>query len=263
MRPPFAEKCREVPRDVIQLPLPTRKPSGLLRRRFDPCAGAPRGRYGRALRNARARAAEERGITIIEMLVTMAVMIIILSALTTVAVEASNSEVRTNKRYRAQVAGRLALDKVRRELHCAGSVAVVNSSGTTLAAGVVGNGIYTTLGGYCPSNGLTTNGALLVKVTWCTSASTLKTGTFALYRLASLSTQPACATTGVKWADYLTTATPFCIPSTSASCGGIFKPASSLSTLYVNFPVNINGASSTTAKFTLVDNIALRNSVRG
>jgi len=214
------------------------------------------------LRRARARAAEERGIAIAEMIVTMAVMIVVGAALTNVVVEASTAEVRINRSFQAQVQGRLGLDKLRRELHCAGSVSVVSANGAAVAAGTSGNGINVILGGYCPTNGLTSDTSLSVKVTWCTSASTLKTGDYALYRLASLTSQPVCSTGGIKWADYLTTATPFCLPDTSHSCGGTFKSTNSLPTLQVNLPLNLNGPSSTSSSFRLVDDIALRNSAR-
>lgn len=198
----------------------------------------------------------------IELLVTMAVMLIILSALSTVAVGASRSEVRINRRYQAQAEGRLALDKLRRELHCASAVTVVSSSASPVSDGTSGNGINLTLGGYCPTNGLTSNTSLQVFVTWCTGTSTATTGDFALYRLASLSSQPTCSTSGMKWADYLTTATPFCLPSTTTACGGVFRSATSLPVLHITLPVNVNGPSSTTSSFRLVDDIALRNSVR-
>ena len=244
---------------MTSAPLPTRRFARLPPHRL-PRGGATPG--ARALRHVRARAAEEHGVSIMELLVTMVILTVIVTALTTVIVEASNAQVRTNRTVQAQNEGRLALDKLRRELHCADSISVVNASGNSVAAGTSGNQIRITLGGYCPTNGLTANAATTVYVTWCTSASTKKTGDFGLYRLASTSSYPACATTGRKWADYLTTAVPFCLPSTSALCGGVLKTALSLPTVRVTLPVNLNGPTSTTASFRLVDDIALRNSAR-
>jgi type II secretory pathway pseudopilin PulG len=198
----------------------------------------------------------------IELMVTMALMGIVAAALGAVIVSATNAEVRTSKTFQAQVQGSVALDKLRRELHCAASVTVVSSTGSAVGAGTAGAGINTILGGYCPTNGLTQNAASTVYVTWCTKASTLLTGEYALYRLASLSSQPACATTGVKWADYLTTSTPFCLPSTATACSGVFRSPTSLQTLRVALPLNLNGASSLVQGFNLVDFIALRNSAR-
>lgn len=246
---------------MSHFPSPKQMFPGLRRRLEGVCAREIPGRPSTRER-LRQHILDERGVSVIELLVSMAVMLIILSALSTVAVEASNSQVRTNNRFQAQIQGRLAMDKLRRELHCANGLTVVNSAGTAVAAGTAGRGVYVTLGGYCPTNGLTSTASATVYVTWCTLASTLRSGTFALYRLASLSSQQACATSGVKWADYLTAAQLFCLPNTSTACGGVFKSADSLPTLKVTIPVNLNGASSTSSSFRLVDDIALRNSPR-
>ena len=91
-----------------------------------------------------------------ELVVTMALMSIVAAALSTVIVSASNAEVRTNRSFQAQVQGRIALNKLRRELHCASAITVRSSSGSALSAGTAGAQIAITLGGYCPTNGLTT-----------------------------------------------------------------------------------------------------------
>ena len=215
------------------------------------------------IRRLRGRAGDERGVSLVELLVTMVLMAIVGGSLNSVIVSAVKAEARTNRSFQAQQQGRLALDKLRRELHCASSVAVVNGSGITVAAGVSGNGINAILGGYCPTNGLTSDGSQSVYVTWCTLASTQKPGDYALYRRASLSSQPSCSTSGTQPADYLTTATPFCLPSTTAACGGVLKSVASLSTLHVTLPVNLNGPTSAKETFNLVDDIALRGSARG
>jgi hypothetical protein len=107
-----------------------------------------------------------------------------------------------------------------------------------------------------------TSGGTTLYATWCTSPTTLLTGNHAaLYRATSTSAPyPTCtATSKVKWADYLTTATPFCLPSTTAACGGVFKPSTSLPTLHVTMPVNLNGVGSTIESYNVVDDITLRN----
>jgi hypothetical protein len=97
-------------------------------------------------------------------------------------------------------------------------------------------------------------------VTWCTSASTLNTSDWALYRVTSTSAAPLCSASGkVKWADYLTTSTPFCLPSTTAACGGVLRPSTSLPMLHVTMPVNLEGPTATTDTYNVVDDIALRN----
>jgi type II secretory pathway pseudopilin PulG len=196
-----------------------------------------------------------------ELVVTMALMSIVAAALSSVIVAASNAEVRTNRNFQAQVQGRVALNKLRRELHCASAITVRNSSGSAVSAGTAGAQVAITLGGYCPTNGLTTNTSQSVYVTWCTSTSSAQTGRYALYRLASLSSQPACATSGTQWADYLTTSTPFCLPSTSVACSGVYKSATSLPTLHVGLPISLNTSTSSDL-FNITDDIALRNGTR-
>ena len=46
-------------------------------------------------------------------------MSVVITSLTTVFVQASNSETDMNSRFQAQLTARLALDKMRREVHCA------------------------------------------------------------------------------------------------------------------------------------------------
>ena len=214
------------------------------------------------LSRARRRLQDERGISMMELVVTMALMSIVAAALSAVIVAASNAEVRTNRSFQAQVQGRIALNKVRRELHCASAIAVRSSSGGNVAAGTEGAQIAITLGGYCPTNGLTTNSAQSVYVTWCTMSSSAQTGRYALYRLASLSSQPSCATTGMKWADYLTTSTPFCLPSTTVACSGVYKSTTSLPTLHVGLPISLSKTSTTSTLFNITDDIAIRNGTR-
>jgi len=81
--------------------------------------------------------------------------------------------------------------------------------------------------------------------------------------MTSTASQPTCTSSGqVKWVDYLTTSTPFCLPSTTAACSGVLRPASSLPMLHVAMPVNLNGPTSTIATYDVVDDIALRNGAR-
>ena len=117
-----------------------------------------------------------------------------------------------------------------------------------------------TLPGQCP----TATGGATTYATWCTSASTLTTGDYALYRVATTSLPPpTCATAGkIKWVDYLTTSTPFCLPNSSTACSGVLKPTNSLPLLHVALPVNLNGPASTMQSYNLVDDVALRNGAR-
>ena len=60
--------------------------------------------------------AEERGVTLIEMLVVLAILGIVLAGMTTLFVSASTSHTDQSNRIEAQRNGRLALDGLRREI---------------------------------------------------------------------------------------------------------------------------------------------------
>ena len=183
------------------------------------------------------RLLSERGYSLIEMLTVLVIMGVVMTSLTTVFVQASNSETDMNNRFQAQLTTKLALDKIRREIHCA-SVATPTGSSSSVTI---------TLPSYCKTG----SGS----ITWCTRSN--GTNRYALYRVVG-----ATCTGGVKWADYL-------VPSsTAATCSGalcIFnytaQSTSSLAKLGVDLPVNVKPAK-TVEQYELIDDIVLRNSTR-
>ena len=179
----------------------------------------------------------ERGFSLIEMLTVMVIMGIVMGSLTTVFVSASNSESDMNNRFQAQLTSRLALDKLRREVHCA---SVITPTG-------VASSVTLTLPSYCKTG----SGS----ITWCTRS--LGTNRYGLYRIVG-----ATCTGGVQWADYLVSS------STASVCSGalcIFsytaQSPTSLAKLHVDLPVNVR-PSMTVDRYELIDDIALRNSTR-
>jgi Tfp pilus assembly protein PilV len=208
-------------------------------------------------RRLRTRAAAEGGFSLVELLISMFILVIIVASLTSVLVSASHTELDANKRFQAQLSDRTGLDKIHREIHCAN--AVTDTNGAALTAGTAYNAITVTLGSTCP----TAISASTTYSTWCTAASS-PTGDYALYRVATTALPRAtCATAGkVKWVDYLTTSTPFCLPSSATACSGVLKPTMSLPLLHVTLPVNLNGPGFTKESYNLVDDIALRNGTR-
>jgi type II secretory pathway pseudopilin PulG len=170
--------------------------------------------------------ARQDGYSVIELLVSMAILAGVMGSVTVLFVHASNAEVDLQNRFQAQQAARLALDKLRRETHCASAASVATSSSVTL-----------TLASYCPTG----TGA----VTWCTVGSSSR---FGLYR----KTGTSCDAAGVKWADYLTTGSVFTYSAQSPS---------SLAKLHVDFPINLK-PTKTVQAYELVDDIVLRNSTR-
>jgi prepilin-type N-terminal cleavage/methylation domain-containing protein len=185
------------------------------------------------------RSANERGFTLIELLITMVVMGVVISSLTTLFVTGTNAELDMNNRFQAQVNARLALDKVRREIHCASSASTTGPASS----------VTITLPSYCKTG----SGS----ITWCTRSN--GTNRYALYRVAG-----ATCTGGVKWADFMvsTSTAPTC-GSPTALCVFNYtaQSTSSLAKLGVDFPVNVK-PSKTTDTYELKDDIVLRNSTR-
>ncbi|HEY2741199.1 MAG TPA: prepilin-type N-terminal cleavage/methylation domain-containing protein [Gaiellaceae bacterium] len=213
-------------------------------------------------RRLRARAAAEGGFTLVELIVTLAVLLIVVASLSSVLVSATRTEADANSRFQAQEQARTGLAQLTRELHCASSVTVTDSLGAAVSAPSSGSRIAATV----PSTCATSGGATLF-VTWCTSPSTLNTSDWALYRVTSTTSAPLCSASGkIKWADYLTTplGNIFCLPGTTlaTACGGVVRPTTSLPMLHVAMPVNLKGPGSTIDSYNVVDDIALRNAVR-
>jgi prepilin-type N-terminal cleavage/methylation domain-containing protein len=220
-------------------------------------------------RRVRARLAAEEGFTLVELLMTMVILLIVVASLSSVLVSATHTEVDANNRFQAQEQARTGLAQLTRELHCAS--AVTQTTGAALTTGTSYNAITAALPSTC-----STSGGTALYVTWCTAASTLKTGDYALYRVTSISAPTSlaplnCSSSGKrKWVDYLQPTAglspawsyPFCLPSTSAACGGVLKPSTSLPLLHVTMPVNLNGPASTIQSYNVVDDIALRNAAR-
>jgi type II secretory pathway pseudopilin PulG len=201
----------------------------------------------------RRRLLDEGAFGLIELVVTMAILGTVLAALTGLFASASKSEADLNNRFRAQEQGRLALDKIRREVHCASAVTPNAGAATSL--------VTITLGGYCQTSGLGGDATQSTTATWCTLPSTVSSTTrYALWRVPG--TIATCTSTGgIKWADYLTTQTVFTpVASTSTS----------LAKLGVCLPVNTTFSASsdtcttraTRATYALADDVVLRNTLR-
>jgi prepilin-type N-terminal cleavage/methylation domain-containing protein len=168
---------------------------------------------------------KQEGYTLPELLTVMAILGIVLAALGQLFVQASTSEVEQNRRFQAQTEARLALDKVRREAHCASAVSPAGTSGS----------VTLTLPAGCPTGS--------GQVTWCTQGAGNRWG---LYRVAG-----ASCTGGTQYVDYLTMQNVFSYTVQSGS----------LARLSVDFPVDVN-PTDTLRGYRLQDSIVLRNSPR-
>jgi type II secretory pathway pseudopilin PulG len=202
------------------------------------------------MRWMRQRLAGEEGISLTELIVVVAILGTIIAGLSQLFVSASNSQVDQTNRVRAQIDGRIALDKLRREIHCASAVSP-NPNGTwpTRAVTIL-----------VPSS-CATYVSGIASITWCT------TGGAAPYTLrryphtSDLSTQAyanACANTGSGVTSWTSSVTA----TTSVTGGQIFRSytassGTTIASMAVDLPIKQGNT-----VFDLTDNIALRNTPR-
>ena len=71
-------------------------------------------------------AASEQGYTLIELVTVMAIVLIVMTGLTTVFTSGVNAELRADRKFQAQQNARIALDRLRSELHCASAISAAS-----------------------------------------------------------------------------------------------------------------------------------------
>ena len=184
------------------------------------------------------RGRSEGGYTLIEMLTVMVILGVVMGALTTVFVSASHNELDMNNRFRAQQNARLALDKFRREVHCATSVTL--GASTSPAGPLAARAITIVLPTGCRNSGT---------VTWCTSGSGNR---WALVRVTGI-VSSSCSG-GVKYADYFTL--PNVFNYTAPAAGSHLLPK-----INVDFPVNVK-PTRPASTYELRDDVVVRNMPR-
>ena len=175
------------------------------------------------------------------MLTVMTIMSVVLSGLTHIFVTASHADIDMQNRFEAQQKTRLALDKLRRDVHCATDVSPNTPNPWTSAQSTVTMQISSCTGG---------------NVTWCTAQMTGSTTRWSLYRQSGAT---CSAAGGTKVADYLTTSTPFTGYQHGAASGQ--PTCGCLAWLSVNFTIGVN-RNQATGIYRLQDTIYLRNSTR-
>jgi type II secretory pathway pseudopilin PulG len=180
------------------------------------------------IERVRTRLGGEAGYNVVEMLTVMVIMSIVFAGITTVFVAGSKAQAEQDRRFQAQLTTRTALDKIRRDAHCASDVTPYATSAVTLKRPSACGG----------------------DVSWCTAAVSGYTSRYRLYReLGS-----TCSSgTGVQIADYLTSANAFPGFAHEEGCG-------CLASLQVDLPVSLKGDS--LGAYELADTIYLRNSSR-
>jgi type II secretory pathway pseudopilin PulG len=181
-------------------------------------------------RRLRALLRSERGHTLIELLTVVGILGTVMTGVTTMLVSGTRAELEMNQRFQAQVQARLALEQLRRDVHCASTVSPVGPAAT----------ITLTMPTVCPTSGGQT------QITWCTVAN--GTNRWTLWRYPG----SACSGTGKLVADYLTNATAFSY---------VAPTTASLAKVTVTIWVNIKPAQ-TQSTYKLTDDVVLRNSRR-
>ena len=179
----------------------------------------------------------EHGYSLVELLVTMVILSVVLSGLTTVFISGSSAQVRLNERFVAQQNARLAMDRLRVDIHCASQAQAQ------------------TINGYPGIKLNVSNCSATSPVSYCVIQLTSTPVRYQLYRATGTGTTDCTATdtTRAMVADYLTSSSVF---TTSAI------PQYSLQTVGIDIKVSMNGTSTTKNAYELTDSIVARNSPR-
>ena len=183
------------------------------------------------IERVRMRLRGEAGYSLVEMLTVMVIMSIVFAGITQVFISGSKAQTDQDNRFRAQLSTRIALDKIRKDIHCA----------SDLAAGYTTSSITLKLPSGCGGD-----------VSWCTAAVTGYTDRYRLYR----QTGSTCsAGTGVQIADYLVSgaAFPQYLHASGCSC---------LASLQVDFKLSLRSSNTGVDTYELTDTVFLRNSTR-
>lgn len=179
------------------------------------------------IERVRLRLGGEAGYSLVEMLTVMVIMSIVFSGITQIFVSGSKAQADQDSRFQAQLGSRLALDKIRKDIHCATDVTPFATNAVTLK-------LPTGCGG---------------DVSWCTVAVSGYAARYRLYRQAG----STCGASGTMVADYLTSASAFPVFSHTVGC-------TCLASLQLDFKVSNRGSSADA--YELTDTVFLRNSTR-
>ena len=185
-------------------------------------------------------------MTLVELLTTMTILALVLTAIIGLFVSSLHAEVDMNNRFQAQQNARLALTSLRTDVRTACTATVSNSvvTGDTLQLGV------------CSGASTTWSATPVSWVTWCIRNEGGSPAHYGLYRESGSSADPSCAThtAGIREADWLTAAV-----GSNPVFVYVAAPASGLRPqVQVTIPVDTDPATSA-GVYRLSDTIMLRN----
>ena len=185
------------------------------------------GRTARRIDRARSH---RGGFTLVELLVTMSLLTLVVGGITGTLVSATRHEAALNVEFQAQESVRLALSRIRSDLHCASAVAPSSGASSSITLAL-------------PTGCASGSGSF----TWCTVSSG---GGYDLWRTPGTS----CSTAGAsrRWAQGLRAAAVF-TPDASVHTGAPVLP---------DVAVRLAVTAGNTRTYRLSDTIFLRNGTR-
>ena len=228
-------------------------------------------RFGRLVRS-------EGGFTLVELLVTMAIMLTVFTAITGSFASGLKAETRTTKRTQAQLDARQALTRMRQDLNCAFAVQAVGPRSTSSDSGFY---LYLTEQyNTCQSvDSSSTSGGSKVFLSWCTIPVAGSPGVYSLYRenlLGSGAPTSTCDSSGTLeatdlvapaggWPTNSAAATPSTWngniwPSSLVTCTS--SQTNYLPTVGVDMAVNPDPVNEANETYELKDQLTLRNGTR-
>lgn len=219
---------------------------------------------------ARLRRAD--GFTLIELIAVMAILGTVMTALVASFVTGINQEVDQTRREQAYANGRLAIQRLRLDIHCASGVTAVDQNaygGFTLTLTESND---QSPGGWCP--GVIPAGSTSSGVQWCTIPYSGSTTRFVLYRFLGLNPTDCNGGSGSTFeVDYIA-ATPgvwptnsSVVPAPTSWVGNLWPdaaacPTGNLPTVAIDLNVAVDPVTHPSEHYQLRDAIALRNANR-
>ena len=189
----------------------------------------------------------ECGYTLVELLIVLLILLVVIGALADGFASASHTEVDQTHRATDQQSARQALDRMRKDIHCATSAnvqQVINpGTGLPIDAWIIDLPI--------PAGCLVDLPPTDTSVQWCTASVGGSTTHYALYRAFETAPGTSCDAANAEFqVDYVTKSSLWSLPACS---GGHVK------TVAVDLPVNRDIVKNPSRTYDLQDSIALRN----